>query len=162
MPQARLITIPKQIPSIIGIALDQTNRYFVVFNASVLIAYPAIILKTPPMMLPTMPRIAASYMNMLITSLFWVPILRMIPISLMRSVTDIIMILKIETPATIMEIPPIADTNVVTAPNAEKIDASVALLSITLTTLSLSLIHISEPTRRTPISYAVFCLKKKN
>src|SRR5665647_474460 len=28
-------------------------------------------------------------------------------------------------------------------------------------TQSLSLIHISEPTRRTPISYAVFCLKKK-
>ena len=27
--------------------------------------------------------------------------------------------------------------------------------------ISLSLIHISEPTRRTPISYAVFCLKKK-
>src|SRR5665647_3694063 len=25
----------------------------------------------------------------------------------------------------------------------------------------LSLIHISEPTRRTPISYAVFCFKKK-
>ncbi|GLP15711.1 hypothetical protein HpBGD68_15060 [Helicobacter pylori] len=25
----------------------------------------------------------------------------------------------------------------------------------------LSLIHIPEPTRRTPISYAVFCLKKK-
>src|SRR5680860_1807714 len=30
------------------------------------------------------------------------------------------------------------------------------------TTRPLSLIHISEPTRRTPISYAVFCLKKKN
>ena len=30
------------------------------------------------------------------------------------------------------------------------------------TALVLSLIHISEPTRRTPISYAVFCLKKKN
>eukprot|EP01016_Furgasonia_blochmanni_P034418 TRINITY_DN3716_c0_g1_i13.p1 TRINITY_DN3716_c0_g1~~TRINITY_DN3716_c0_g1_i13.p1 ORF type:complete len:161 (+),score=9.86 TRINITY_DN3716_c0_g1_i13:208-690(+) len=30
------------------------------------------------------------------------------------------------------------------------------------TTQLLSLIHISEPTRRTPISYAVFCLKKKN
>ena len=29
-------------------------------------------------------------------------------------------------------------------------------------TLNLSLIHISEPTRRTPISYAVFCLKKKS
>ena len=28
--------------------------------------------------------------------------------------------------------------------------------------LELSLIHISEPTRRTPISYAVFCLKKKS
>ena len=27
--------------------------------------------------------------------------------------------------------------------------------------LNLSLIHLSEPTRRTPISYAVFCLKKK-
>ena len=27
--------------------------------------------------------------------------------------------------------------------------------------LRLSLIHISEPTRPTPISYAVFCLKKK-
>ena len=26
----------------------------------------------------------------------------------------------------------------------------------------LSLIHISEPTRRTPISYAVFCLQKKS
>src|SRR5665647_117852 len=26
--------------------------------------------------------------------------------------------------------------------------------------VNLSLIHISEPTRRTPISYAVFCLKK--
>src|SRR5665647_3766732 len=26
--------------------------------------------------------------------------------------------------------------------------------------VGLSLIHISEPTRRTPISYAVFCLKK--
>src|SRR5665647_510715 len=29
----------------------------------------------------------------------------------------------------------------------------------TLCVLKLSLIHISEPTRRTPISYAVFCLK---
>ena len=28
--------------------------------------------------------------------------------------------------------------------------------------LDLSLIHISEPTRRTPISYAVFCLKKSD
>src|SRR5680860_1836116 len=32
---------------------------------------------------------------------------------------------------------------------------------IAVTTVGLSLIHISEPTRRTPISYAVFCLKKK-
>ena len=29
-----------------------------------------------------------------------------------------------------------------------------------VTALALSLIHISEPTRRTPISDAVFCLKK--
>ena len=34
--------------------------------------------------------------------------------------------------------------------------------NIDLALLQLSLIHISEPTRRTPISYAVFCLKKKN
>ena len=27
--------------------------------------------------------------------------------------------------------------------------------------IELSLIHISEPTRPEPISYAVFCLKKK-
>src|SRR5664279_4808392 len=37
---------------------------------------------------------------------------------------------------------------------------SVVLILI-WTVLGLSLIHISEPTRRTPISYAVFCLKKK-
>ena len=35
--------------------------------------------------------------------------------------------------------------------------ASMLLLALVF----LSLIHISEPTRRTPISYAVFCLKKK-
>ena len=35
------------------------------------------------------------------------------------------------------------------------------IMSAFSTTLQLSLIHISEPTRRTPISYAVFCLKKK-
>src|SRR5665647_3698603 len=34
-------------------------------------------------------------------------------------------------------------------------------LECTPNDLFLSLIHISEPTRRTPISYAVFCLKKK-
>src|SRR5664279_507259 len=33
--------------------------------------------------------------------------------------------------------------------------------TVTKLHLHLSLIHISEPTRRTPISYAVFCLKKK-
>jgi hypothetical protein len=118
--------IPKQTPSIIGIALDQTNKYFVVFSNRALIPYPAIILNTPPITLPITPRIAASYMNILITSRFWVPILRIIPISLIRSVTDIIMILNIETPATIMEIPPIAVTNVVIAPNAVKIVARVA------------------------------------
>ena len=32
---------------------------------------------------------------------------------------------------------------------------------VKLSCMYLSLIHISEPTRRTPISYAVFCLKKK-
>ena len=32
---------------------------------------------------------------------------------------------------------------------------------ILCTMMSLSLIHISEPTRQAEISYAVFCLKKK-
>src|SRR5680860_1566149 len=36
-----------------------------------------------------------------------------------------------------------------------------ALLGLECVVYMLSLIHISEPTRRTPISYAVFCLKKK-
>src|SRR5664279_6014858 len=34
------------------------------------------------------------------------------------------------------------------------------LRQIPVVVFGLSLIHISEPTRRTPISYAVFCLKK--
>src|SRR5665647_2450663 len=54
-----------------------------------------------------------------------------------------------------------------------KIESSLRLISTCLeqrhrintiragTRTLLSLIHISEPTRRTPISYAVFCLKKK-
>ena len=37
----------------------------------------------------------------------------------------------------------------------------ISLVIIFKKQLTLSLIHISEPTRRTPISYAVFCLKKK-
>src|SRR5664279_4571153 len=39
---------------------------------------------------------------------------------------------------------------------AERVEASCGLAEIAVQ--SLSLIHISEPTRRTPISYAVFCL----
>src|SRR5665647_1182791 len=41
------------------------------------------------------------------------------------------------------------------APTADDRDTWVSTMQ------HLSLIHISEPTRRTPISYAVFCLKKK-
>ena len=41
------------------------------------------------------------------------------------------------------------------------IHAAVAWLNEVTHSKELSLIHISEPTRRTPISYAVFCLKKK-
>ena len=40
--------------------------------------------------------------------------------------------------------------------------AVIAELCDRVMVMYLSLIHISEPTRRTPISYAVFCLKKKN
>src|SRR5664279_2297566 len=42
------------------------------------------------------------------------------------------------------------------------LDGHWRFVSLSLPTVpGLSLIHISEPTRRTPISYAVFCLKKK-
>ena len=40
-------------------------------------------------------------------------------------------------------------------------DKKVRVAKKTGKVIDLSLIHISEPTRRTPISYAVFCLKKK-
>ena len=44
----------------------------------------------------------------------------------------------------------------------EEVNETTASLTVAqLLFLELSLIHISEPTRRTPISYAVFCLKKK-
>ena len=48
-------------------------------------------------------------------------------------------------------------TEQVKAEKAEKEEIN----EIHLRDKDLSLIHISEPTRRTPISYAVFCLKKK-
>src|SRR5665647_3870635 len=54
------------------------------------------------------------------------------------------------TPAVSYESPPLC------AGNIER-----GLRSLRDLTQHLSLIHISEPTRRTPISYAVFCLKKK-
>src|SRR5680860_501186 len=43
----------------------------------------------------------------------------------------------------------------------EPVSEYAPLLTMGLSDRNLSLIHISEPTRRTPISYAVFCLKKK-
>ena len=45
--------------------------------------------------------------------------------------------------------------------NAACIAAGMERLILKAKSVDLSLIHISEPTRRTPISYAVFCLKKK-
>src|SRR5680860_1827298 len=49
------------------------------------------------------------------------------------------------------------------APQAHTLNVTLRLHDTTSVkyVLTLSLIHISEPTRRTPISYAVFCLKKK-
>src|SRR5665647_1268109 len=54
-------------------------------------------------------------------------------------------------PALIMNLPPY---------NAMASGLS-ASITAGMTVVYLSLIHISEPTRRTPISYAVFCLKKR-
>ena len=41
-------------------------------------------------------------------------------------------------------------------------DGEKYIFNLEHTNLVLSLIHISEPTRQAEISYAVFCLKKKN
>src|SRR5665647_3154038 len=41
-----------------------------------------------------------------------------------------------------------------------KPQVALAHFTVPCETPNISLIHISEPTRRTPISYAVFCLKK--
>ena len=41
-------------------------------------------------------------------------------------------------------------------------DAELPFYFVQLSSIDLSLIHISEPTRQAEISYAVFCLKKKN
>src|SRR5450756_1550862 len=46
--------------------------------------------------------------------------------------------------------------------HTEEIYRRVQAIAVPETTISLSLIHISEPTRLGMISYAVFCLKKKN
>ena len=58
-----------------------------------------------------------------------------------------------------------SDVNILEAGLFFRLDASNVLEKniasiITPIGMDLSLIHISEPTRRTPISYAVFCLKK--
>ena len=42
------------------------------------------------------------------------------------------------------------------------VDGKNADVAIYVDRIELSLIHISEPTRLLSISYAVFCLKKKN
>src|SRR5680860_503199 len=55
-----------------------------------------------------------------------------------------------------------SSTVTVTLPEAvtpEQIVAAPDGVEVNGATYTLSLIHISEPTRRTPISYAVFCLK---
>ena len=54
-----------------------------------------------------------------------------------------------------------AMTNMSEYPDRTDIRLRKALSRFYGTLLQLSLIHISEPTRRYAISYAVFCLKKK-
>eukprot|EP00658_Telonema_sp_P-2_P034555 TRINITY_DN25219_c0_g1_i6.p2 TRINITY_DN25219_c0_g1~~TRINITY_DN25219_c0_g1_i6.p2 ORF type:complete len:105 (+),score=30.77 TRINITY_DN25219_c0_g1_i6:576-890(+) len=50
----------------------------------------------------------------------------------------------------------------VSIPAASRVLPPSSTLSVnTISVVSLSLIHISEPTRLLSISYAVFCLKKK-
>ena len=44
----------------------------------------------------------------------------------------------------------------------ELVEGPLGLAHKRLAVIDLSLIHISEPTRLLSISYAVFCLKKKN
>src|SRR5665647_3772442 len=48
-----------------------------------------------------------------------------------------------------------------TSPSGRPLPSAARWILQVIPPRDLSLIHISEPTRRTPISYAVFCLKKK-
>src|SRR5680860_1599581 len=64
-------------------------------------------------------------------------------------------------PGLLLERPDRRGVSIVMARTTELPDDAVDALLAWRLGQYLSLIHISEPTRRTPISYAVFCLKKK-
>ena len=58
-------------------------------------------------------------------------------------------------------LPVISNVNITSPSNCPALDNATIEIIASGTDLELSLIHISEPTRRYAISYAVFCLKKK-
>src|SRR5208337_3870834 len=87
-------------------------------------------LMIPPTTAPIRPRMRASYRNILRTSPFSVPIESRIPISWTRSLTDIIITLKMLTAATTRELPPIAMMNVVIVPRVLVIVESRELASL--------------------------------
>ncbi len=82
-------------------------------------------------------------MNIRITSFRRVPMLRRTPISLIRSVTDIIMTLRIETPATMSDIAPMPIRKTVIESAAAKTLSRIAFVSMTLTTSSRRFIFSS-------------------
>src|SRR5664279_1343816 len=66
-----------------------------------------------------------------------------------------------EFEASSLPFPSRGDDSCIVHPNSNSASRMLAASEACGPSLDLSLIHISEPTRRTPISYAVFCLKKK-
>ena len=109
------------------------KKYAVVPIIASTTVYPIATLQIPPIPAPRSPRMNASYRNIRRTSPRSVPIESRIPISSIRSLTDIIITLKILTAATRREIPPIAMMNVVTVLKADVSVASGEVASLILT-----------------------------
>jgi len=100
-------------------------------------------LRIIPIPAPRRPMSAASYINIRRISFFWVPMLRRTPISLILSVTDIIMMLKMETAATRREMLAIMVAKLVMVERVDDILLIILLLSWTRTVSSLRFIMVS-------------------
>src|SRR5208337_1748664 len=133
IPEITQTTTPTAIAAGTYRMLAGWKKYAVVPIIASTTVYPMRTLHTPPIPAPSSPRMNASYKNIRRTSPFSVPIERRMPISWIRSETDIIITLNILTAATRSDIPPIAIINVVTVLSVEVSVASCEEASLILT-----------------------------